>query len=590
MGVLQARRSRAEDRAARQGGAAADREGGVAPPRRDGRGPRAPPPKRVVHRDLKPANAFVASDGTIKLGDLNVCKVQKNGTALCGTKIGTPYYMAPEIWMSQPYDAVCDMWSLGCVVYELIALKPPFTARNIKELQQAVQAARCAPPPTPTSRCATSSPRCSSARPRSDRARRRCSTTPRRASRAPARARRTRREPSSLSPASLPPVSRLPAPPSLSFSPVRRNTAAQTTRCGLVRGRRRPGRGRRGGDRHARDHQDQPARPEPARKLTSKLPTACYPDARPNSPRAWPASVRRQAALERERLRQDVDDEDSRQEEQLAQGGAVAAVRAIERAPPATAIERAPPRPSPRPRARPRCCRPGGAASRAAAAGRVVVREQPDGRARACRSPRRARLRPRPPGPSCRRAKPPPVHEDAEMPAEDLLRVVAKPSEPPLPAGWRAVPSRSRPGECSYLNTATGERVMQRPTRTGGVTADERKPLVKLGVSKRAAGMPSARSEVIIARTTPTRRRRRAAAPTMAAARRRPRASRPRSTTRGSPRGTTRPEAAAAASFSRGDPACVTGSHHRPATRARRLPERSSEPSPSWPAGRLSTP
>jgi NIMA (never in mitosis gene a)-related kinase len=45
----------------------------------------------VVHRDLKPANAFITADGTIKLGDLNVCKVQKGGAALCGTKIGTPY-------------------------------------------------------------------------------------------------------------------------------------------------------------------------------------------------------------------------------------------------------------------------------------------------------------------------------------------------------------------------------------------------------------------------------------------------------------------------------------------------------------------
>ena len=50
--------------------------------------------------------------------------------------------------MSQPYDAACDMWSLGVVAYELIALKPPFTARNIKELQQTVLAARYTPPPT----------------------------------------------------------------------------------------------------------------------------------------------------------------------------------------------------------------------------------------------------------------------------------------------------------------------------------------------------------------------------------------------------------------------------------------------------------
>ena len=75
-----------------------------------------------------------------------------------------------------------------------------------------------------------------------------------------------------------------------------------------------------------------------------------------------------------------------------------------------------------------------------------------------------------------------------------------------LPAGWQCVPSRSRPGEFSYLNTATGERVMQRPTRPATVdpsraavpdtASSERRPVVKLGVGKRAAGMPSARSDI----------------------------------------------------------------------------------------------
>ena len=228
-----------------------------------------------------------------------------------------------------------------------------------------------------------------------------------------------------------------------------------------------------------------PHDPNRLAKLTSKLPTACYPDARPNSPRAWPASVRRQAALERERLRQDLDEEDLRQDELLAQGGAVAAVRAIERAPPPTAYERAPPAPEPAPESSPEMLPPGWrrVASRSRPGEWSYENSQTGERvvsvAAACAAAAAAA--------AVVHAKPPPVYEHAEMPAEDLLRVVAKPSEPPLPAGWRAVPSRSRPGECSYLNTATGERVMQRPTRTAGVTADERKPLVKLGVSKRAA-------------------------------------------------------------------------------------------------------
>ena len=41
-------------------------------------------------------------------------------------QIGTPYYMSPEIWANRPYDAGSDMWALGCTLYELAALRPPF--------------------------------------------------------------------------------------------------------------------------------------------------------------------------------------------------------------------------------------------------------------------------------------------------------------------------------------------------------------------------------------------------------------------------------------------------------------------------------
>lgn len=50
------------------------------------------------------------------------------------TQTGTPYYCPPEVWADKPYNAKCDMWSLGCVIYELTALKPPFLANNMKEL------------------------------------------------------------------------------------------------------------------------------------------------------------------------------------------------------------------------------------------------------------------------------------------------------------------------------------------------------------------------------------------------------------------------------------------------------------------------
>jgi len=94
---------------------------------------------RVLHRDLKSANIFLshASDGTIaKLGDFNVSKVAKRG--LCMTQTGTPYYASPEVWRDMPYDAKSDMWSLGCVLYEMLALRPPFRAEDMEGLYRKV--------------------------------------------------------------------------------------------------------------------------------------------------------------------------------------------------------------------------------------------------------------------------------------------------------------------------------------------------------------------------------------------------------------------------------------------------------------------
>ena len=54
------------------------------------------------------------------------------------TQTGTPYYCPPEVWADKPYSSKCDLWSLGCVIYELTALKPPFLARNMNELYSKV--------------------------------------------------------------------------------------------------------------------------------------------------------------------------------------------------------------------------------------------------------------------------------------------------------------------------------------------------------------------------------------------------------------------------------------------------------------------
>lgn len=66
----------------------------------------------------------------VKIGDLNVSKIaRKDG--LNYTQAGTPYYSAPEVWKDVPYDFKADVWSLGCIIYELTCLQLPFQALNM---------------------------------------------------------------------------------------------------------------------------------------------------------------------------------------------------------------------------------------------------------------------------------------------------------------------------------------------------------------------------------------------------------------------------------------------------------------------------
>ena len=87
---------------------------------------------KIMHRDLKCANIFLTKNGRLKLGDLNVSIIAKMGMAQ--TQTGTPYYCSPEIWNDRPYDYKSDIWSVGCIIYELCQLKPPFRGTNLRDL------------------------------------------------------------------------------------------------------------------------------------------------------------------------------------------------------------------------------------------------------------------------------------------------------------------------------------------------------------------------------------------------------------------------------------------------------------------------
>ena len=92
---------------------------------------------KIMHRDLKSANIFLVKDKhQCKLGDMNVSKVIKE--KFLSTQTGTPYYASPEVWNDNPYSYKSDLWSIGCVIYELCALRPPFQGKDLDELYENV--------------------------------------------------------------------------------------------------------------------------------------------------------------------------------------------------------------------------------------------------------------------------------------------------------------------------------------------------------------------------------------------------------------------------------------------------------------------
>ena len=93
--------------------------------------------KKIMHRDLKSANILLVKDKhQCKLGDMNVSKVIKE--KVLRTQTGTPYYASPEVWNDNPYSYKSDLWSIGCVIYELCALRPPFQGKDLDELYENV--------------------------------------------------------------------------------------------------------------------------------------------------------------------------------------------------------------------------------------------------------------------------------------------------------------------------------------------------------------------------------------------------------------------------------------------------------------------
>ncbi|KAF5287799.1 hypothetical protein FQR65_LT12167 [Abscondita terminalis] len=83
--------------------------------------------KNIIHRDLKSENIFLTGlqSDVVKIGDFGISKILQNDTKT-QTFIGTANYLAPEMCHGKPYNTKSDIWSLGCILYELCALERMF--------------------------------------------------------------------------------------------------------------------------------------------------------------------------------------------------------------------------------------------------------------------------------------------------------------------------------------------------------------------------------------------------------------------------------------------------------------------------------
>ncbi|PNW87779.1 hypothetical protein CHLRE_01g001800v5 [Chlamydomonas reinhardtii] len=106
--------------------------------------------RKILHRDIKTQNVFMSSGGLLKLGDFGVSKVLNSTFQLATTAVGTPYYLSPEICQNRKYNQKSDIWSLGCVLYELATLKHAFEAPNMRALIQKI--IKGSYPPMPATR------------------------------------------------------------------------------------------------------------------------------------------------------------------------------------------------------------------------------------------------------------------------------------------------------------------------------------------------------------------------------------------------------------------------------------------------------
>eukprot|EP00746_Dinoflagellata_sp_MGD_P125244 gnl/MRDRNA2_/MRDRNA2_59976_c0_seq1.p1 gnl/MRDRNA2_/MRDRNA2_59976_c0~~gnl/MRDRNA2_/MRDRNA2_59976_c0_seq1.p1 ORF type:complete len:391 (+),score=54.73 gnl/MRDRNA2_/MRDRNA2_59976_c0_seq1:89-1261(+) len=97
--------------------------------------------KSILHRDIKSQNVLLTGkDGraSAKMADFGISRFLEGPNAFAQTIAGTPYYLSPEMVQKQPYSWASDVWALGCVLYEMCALRVPFEAQDMNQLMRRI--------------------------------------------------------------------------------------------------------------------------------------------------------------------------------------------------------------------------------------------------------------------------------------------------------------------------------------------------------------------------------------------------------------------------------------------------------------------